>query len=206
MTITPQYHTTTDSPGAWTLNVPTYLGGIDVCGKKVLDVGAATGVVSSWCVNAGADVCGLDRPGSPHRSNYMGHLRGAAAHIEGFANKLPFADDEFDVAILGAILMHLEDPFGAVIEASRVASETVVVTAGTSKLQWLGWRCGVRDRDGGLVRYHAPKTYWKVPPRWSQLALREVGLVPRLTWHRQQAFGRWRYMYTCVGIATEDGR
>ena len=197
----PQYHTTGARKGSWNLDVPEYLGDIDVRGKKILDIGAATGVVSAWCACKDAAVTGLDVPDSPHRQAYTRLLGPRAKHVEGWANELPFDYNQFDVAILGAILMHLEDPFGAVMEAARVAKETVVITAGAPRLRWLGWRLGVRDRDGGLVPYYAPGTYWRVPPRWSQLALREVGLTPRLTWHQQKAFGKWRSMYTCVGTS-----
>lgn len=178
-----------------------YLGGVAVNGKKVLDVGTATGHIAFWCASQGADVIALDVPNSIHRRGFKLRQKShpPVQYVEGDAERLGYGPDTFDIVILGAILMHLLDPFAAVAGAAHAAKESVIVTAGTTRLRWIGWRLGLADREPTLAPFYAPRTHWRVPPRWTETAFRVLGMVPRTSWHRQRAFGRWHYGYTTVG-------
>lgn len=200
----PRYH-----GDQWEINPRTYLGGVCVAGKSVVDIGAASGHISMWCFEQGASkTVGVDIPGSPHRRHFLENMHGLLPgwtspgtppeHVEADATDLPFDDNSFDIAILGAILMHLRDPYCAVLEAARVAS-MLIITANASPLRTLLWRLGSADRHGCLVPFRVPNTHWIVPPKWCLLALRECGMSCEIKWSTQVAYGRKTVVYTAIG-------
>jgi ubiquinone/menaquinone biosynthesis C-methylase UbiE len=102
------------------------LEGVDLHGKKVLDVGCGTGIISFLALQKGADkvVCG-------DISNYMLQLCRAKADRQGYgsdriefrtldAESLPFEDASFDFVITGQTLGLIPDAEKAVKEMVRV--------------------------------------------------------------------------------------
>ena len=146
-----------DVGGEWDLrpNIDDYLGNIDVRGRRVLDVGAASGFVSFELERRGADVVAYDLPAdapwdvvpradadlagyAEERRRLLHRLRNGfwLAHrrlgstvrlIEGRADEIPVEAGRFDIAVVSSILMHLRDPVRALQAVARVTDGAIVV-------------------------------------------------------------------------------
>lgn len=146
-------------PGAWDLRgrEADYLGHVDVAGRRVLELGPATGHLTWWMESRGADVVGFDAgfdvtidllpvPGRDQAVDRREAMRGEgiaavqnswwylhrelkseAKMVYGDIYALPDDLGRFDLAVFGAILLHLHDPFSALIQAAAVTDETLVV-------------------------------------------------------------------------------
>ncbi len=144
--------------GAWDLrpNVDAYLGGVDLKGKRVLEVGAANGFLSFEMERRGAEVVPYDLspdllgdimlPPGPGRDAFesqyravIGGLNRAWSHAQrafgstltlhhGTAYAIPEEIGEVDVTIFGSILLHLRDPYSALASAARLTRSCIVVT------------------------------------------------------------------------------
>jgi O-methyltransferase len=144
--------------GAWDLRggETAYLGGVDLAGKRVFEPGPASGYLSFWMERQGAEVVsfetgwdvavhllpvdGMDM----HREQlnimetvdrvhnswwYMHRHYGSAAKlVHGDLYALPGDLGSFDVSVFGALLLHLREPWGALQEAARRTTGTMVVT------------------------------------------------------------------------------
>lgn len=157
------YHTT-DLPGhgtvtgAWDLrpNIDRYLGGVDFRGRRVLDVGAASGFLSFHMEKKGAEVVSYDlpehlpwdfvpfagtdqqqfwelhRPWQRKLNNswwYSHRLLGSRAKlVHGSVYAIPQEIGPVDIAVLGSILLHLRDPFLALQNAVQLAQHQAIVT------------------------------------------------------------------------------
>jgi SAM-dependent methyltransferase len=134
-----------------------YLGGADVRGKSVLDVGAATGWISFECERHGAaEVVGLDKAhsvkpqyvpgyraianapevkggGDLRRGYWLCHrLYGSKAKIVyGDAYKVGDHITGADIVIVGQILVHCRDPLAVLHQCAKVAGEALVIVEGS---------------------------------------------------------------------------
>jgi SAM-dependent methyltransferase len=144
--------------GEWDLrgDEHRYLGGVDLAGKRVLELGAASGFLTTWMERQGAEVVAYDLSEDhswdivPFAGNdeerfagiYREHLRKlnngfwlnhraqdlSAKLVHGTVYTVPSAIGQVDVATFASILLHLRDPFLALQTALRLVRETVVVT------------------------------------------------------------------------------
>lgn len=133
-----------------------YLGGVDLRGKKVLEVGAANGFLSFHMERCGAAVVpydlspdrlgdimffpGLDREAfeGEYRSVVTGlnkawwhaqrALGSSLALRHGTAYEIPENLGPVDVATFGSILLHLRDPYSALAAVARLTRERIIVT------------------------------------------------------------------------------
>jgi SAM-dependent methyltransferase len=145
-------------PGAWDLRggEDTYLGGVALAGKRILELGPASGYLTFHMEREGAEVVGLDagwdvsidllpRPGVDTTSLRMGYMQfigavqnswwyvhrdlgSTAKVVYGDIYRLPADLGMFDVSLFGAILLHLRDPFSAIAQAALRTTERIVVT------------------------------------------------------------------------------
>jgi O-methyltransferase len=145
-------------PGVWDLRgrERSYLGWVDVAGRRVLEVGPATGYLSFHMEKMGADVVCFDLPPATppdvipqeghdldaHRRlgvEYMERVRnswwysrrrlGARCRpVYGDIYRLPSDLRRFDVATLSSVLMHLSNPFAALRQAAILTDKAVIVT------------------------------------------------------------------------------
>jgi O-methyltransferase len=146
-------------PGVWDLRgqESSYLGGVDLAGKRVLELGPATGALTFYMERMGAEVvsfeAGFDVPidtlpvkghdlyeARQHTMqdtidrNHDGwwHLHrtlgSAAKFVQGNIYDMPADLGTFDVTVVGAILLHLREPWGALSQAARRTTETMIVT------------------------------------------------------------------------------
>jgi hypothetical protein len=144
--------------GEWDLrdNVAAYLGHVDLSGKRVLEMGAASGFLTFTMERMGAEVVAYDLS-EQHAWDvvpYAGeeveaflaerreHIRrlnnswwlarrllGAQARVVyGTVYETPAAIGAVDVCTFGCILQHLRDPFLALQQALRLTRETVIIT------------------------------------------------------------------------------
>lgn len=143
-----------------------YLGNIDFDGKRVLDVGTASGYLTFEMERRGAQVVSFDMADASQwdivpririqenpeltlgrRRRTHGRLRNAYwfAHEKlnssakvflGNVYDLPLELGEFDIVFFGMILGHLQNPFQALYSASRLCKSTIVVANQTIPTKW----------------------------------------------------------------------
>ncbi len=146
-------------PGVWDLrgHESTYLGGVDFAGKRVLELGPATGYLTFHMERMGAEVVsfeagfdvsvdtlpvkGEDQPWERLRLMqetidrnhdawwYLHRTFGSSAKfVQGNIYDMPGDLGTFDITVVGAILLHLREPWGALSQAAQRTTETMVVT------------------------------------------------------------------------------
>jgi ubiquinone/menaquinone biosynthesis C-methylase UbiE len=94
-------------------------------GKKVLDVGTGTGVLThalAPLLEPGGEVCGIDlsKIMIDEATQRASDLPGTFKFHKADAMSLPFADDEFDASMSSIVFQHLPDPAAALGEMVRV--------------------------------------------------------------------------------------
>ena len=146
--------------GLWDLRdtVDDYLGDVDYAGKRVLDVGSASGFLTFEMERRGAEVVSFDAigweevPYEGYREQiearrtelaralkllkngyWLAHRlhRSKAQVYYGDIYDLPDALGLFDVAVIGTVLGHLRDPMLALESICRRVRQVVVVVEGT---------------------------------------------------------------------------
>ena len=146
-------------PGPWDLrgHEHEYLGGVDLAGRRVLEFGPATGALTFFMEQAGAEVVAFDvgydvsvdlhpAPGNADtRKLKLDHARlitevqnswwylhrayeSSARVAYGDIYALPGDLGEYDTSVFAAILLHLRSPVAALQEAARRTRDTIVVT------------------------------------------------------------------------------
>ncbi|HEX3647430.1 MAG TPA: methyltransferase domain-containing protein [Pseudonocardiaceae bacterium] len=133
-----------------------YLGGFDFTGKRVLELGPASGFLTRYMEQAGAEVVAYDLSedhswdtvpfdGSDFAqldSERREHIRRlnngwwlnrsannlSARAVYGTVYTVPEAIGPVDVATFASILLHVRDPFLAVQTAARLVRETIIIT------------------------------------------------------------------------------
>jgi hypothetical protein len=193
--------------GEWDLRgrVDDYLGHVDVNGRRVLEVGPASGFVSFELEARGADVvalelgedsewdivpyAGLDR--SKLAAESREHIRRLSrgfwlAHrafesrvqvVLGNAYSVPPEVGVVDISLLGSVLLHLRDPFRAIEAMSNVTREAIVITDVSPPRTWIARRL-LKD----LPHFRPdPKTcepwetWWQLTPTTLRRMLEIVG-------------------------------
>jgi hypothetical protein len=144
--------------GEWDLrnNLNAYLGNINVAGKRVLDVGTASGYLCFEMEKRGADVVGYDLSEKddwdivPYNAGLVTELverrhrkirrlnnawwyvhrtlNSKARMVYGSVYNIPEEIGPVDISVFGSILVHLRDPFQALYRAARITTESIVVT------------------------------------------------------------------------------
>ena len=135
--------------------VDEYLGRVDFAGQRVLEIGPASGFLTFEMEKRGADVVSVevtDEHGwdfvpypvarlkevfEPRRavmrqlknSYWFSHaaVQSKAKMHYGDAYNLPAALGEFDIAVMGAVLLHCRDPLRIVEECGKMAKSLVIV-------------------------------------------------------------------------------
>ena len=144
--------------GQWDLRgtEQEYTGGVDLRGRRVLEVGTASGHLCFYMERQGAEVVGYDlsdqqdwdvvplasKDVDAEKAERRRHIRqlnngwwlahravgSAAKVVYGTVYDIPQAIGAVDVAIYGSVLLHLRDPFLALHNGLRLTRSTVVVT------------------------------------------------------------------------------
>ncbi|WP_286224563.1 class I SAM-dependent methyltransferase [Polynucleobacter sp. HIN6] len=143
--------------GQWDLrpNVAAYLGNTDFNGKRVLEIGPASGYLTNYMENQGADVVALDLPTDygwdivprpqpkvewmAERKRHMKRLHNSfwylhsaskskAKVIYGKVIDLPDEVGMFDVSIMTGILLHARDPIGIICRCGELTNKRILIT------------------------------------------------------------------------------
>ncbi|MCI0684300.1 MAG: methyltransferase domain-containing protein [Gemmataceae bacterium] len=187
--------------GDWDLRdaMPAYLGNFDFRGKRVLDIGAASGFLSFTMEKHGAEVVSFDMADGaqwdlvPHHTvaHQLDSLRLATRETHRrltnaywFAHRrlsskakvhygnvydLPLELGEFDVIVLGMILGHLRDPFQALYGASRLCAGSIIVVNQATPLQRAVGRFMPSTKNQELM------AWWRLTPECLQQMLGILG-------------------------------
>jgi len=125
--------------------------------KSVLDVGCGEGVLSSrWATQLGQKrVVGFDLEDRKLQAEWATRRRKNLEFRTGTAERLPFADGEFDFAAATEVLEHVPDPELVLGEMARVSSRHLLVSVPREPL----WRAlnvarGAYLRDLGNTPGH----------------------------------------------------
>lgn len=166
--------------GDWDLRdyEPTYLGDVDVSGKRVIEFGPASGSISAYIARrATLTIVDLpfDRPPEfvPHPTIDMvstaasatasarrlrnswwfarQQLRFEAKAIYADIYQLPTDVGRHDIAFFGAILLHLSSPFRALEQAAAVTDEAIIVSDVDSSPKLAGYDAAAESSAGLTV-------------------------------------------------------
>jgi SAM-dependent methyltransferase len=208
-----------------------YLGNVRFGGRRVLDVGCANGILSFHMEKQGAEVVSFDldknqdwdivpfakwdqfehiaadRKAIINRLNnayWLAHnlLKSKAKVVYGSVYAIPAAIGPVDIAVYGAILLHLRDPFLALQNGLKLTTRTVIVTEGLR-----GQRQATSEPFLGLLpdsKTIEPKdTWWDIRPEWVTRAIAILGFEEvKVSYHTQKYEGRDIPLYTVVGNRT----
>lgn len=179
--------------GDWDLRpiAAKYLSNYNFKGKRALDIGTATGFLSLYMEAEGAyEVVSFDQS-----ENYPADIiPGWLENVEGYrrmkngywfvhsaigsANKVAYGDiynipeaiGPFHIAVLGSILLHLQNPFGALKSAARLAKTLIVVDAYRPYIQSEHMVFRPSMQDGNDYLY-----WWYIPYQTTIKMLRSLG-------------------------------
>ena len=226
-------------PGAWDLrgSEADYLGGVDLVGKRVLELGPATGYLTFAMERMGAEVVafdvgfdvsvdvlpffGVEDP--DERSKVMQTTidrnqdawwsmhrayGSSAKFVQGNIYAMPADLGTFDVTVVGAILLHLREPWGALREAARRTTGCLVVTEPLQDDE--------APPETNIMRFspsadHHFTNWWSIYPGAVMSMLRRLGFADTVTtFHTQRhhlahdmaADAIGQKMYTVVGRRT----
>jgi SAM-dependent methyltransferase len=87
-------------------------------GDRVVDIGSGTGNLARRAADRGARPIGVDV--APAMTALASELHPDLSFVDGAADRMPFGDEQFDVALLGFVLLHVGRPVDVLREAWRV--------------------------------------------------------------------------------------
>ncbi|MBR0645969.1 class I SAM-dependent methyltransferase [Plastoroseomonas hellenica] len=144
------------TPGSWDFRDTEveYHGGFEFAGKRVLEVGTATGSHAFWMERQGADVLPYDltprhswdllpapvqdsRQVDMRMRKLIGEINAGFRYCRdrlgsklslhgGTAYDIPTALGEFDVIVFASVLLHLRDPMGA-LQRAACRAKTIII-------------------------------------------------------------------------------
>ena len=219
--------------GEWDLRagLSAYLGDFDFRGKRVLDIGAANGLLSFFMESHGAEVVSFDLDKNSDwdlvpfanwpeyesiaqdRKRIMDRLNNAywfchrllrsrAKVVYGNVYNIPEGIGPVDVAVYGCILLHLRDPFRALQSGLQLAREAVVVTD-LLRGENHPYKDAYMKFLPNATTLEPKDTWWDLRP---ELVIQMIGVLgfqdATLTHHVQKYEGRENLMYTVVARRT----
>jgi demethylmenaquinone methyltransferase / 2-methoxy-6-polyprenyl-1,4-benzoquinol methylase len=137
-------------------------------GQRILDVATGTGLVALALVGRGATVVGLDQSEemlarARERTARVAGLPGGATFVHGEAERLPFADGDFDALTFTYLLRYVDDRAATMRELARVVRP--------------GGRIAMVEF--GVPRASAPRILWRLHTR---IGLPLVGRLVSPAW------------------------
>ena len=216
--------------GEWDLRgrIDEYLGHFDFSGRRVLDVGAASGILTYHMEQKGAEVVSFDlsdqydwdivpffeNDHDTMRQQRRQHLRAInsgywfchramnsrARMVHGVVYNIPKEIGPVDVAVYGSILLHLRDPFLALQNGARLARETMIVA---DVSPWSRFMSRFRKSSKFMPSHLKPKGisdgWHRLPPLLVQEYLAILGFKnSEVSWRKFNYGGRDTPIYTII--------
>ncbi len=216
--------------GAWDLRPDPagYLGHVDLRGKRVLEVGTASGFLCFYMESQGAEVVAYDlseeqswdmvpfarfnlaegraRSKDQIRQLNNGWWLAHRAHqskarvVYGTVYAIPEEIGPVDIAVFGSILLHVRDPFTALENALRLTRETVIISEISA----------IRTDNEPRMMFkpdfetrQSVTTWWQF---WPPVLQRFVGVLgferTEVTFSTQKFLGKDQKVFTIVGHRT----
>jgi len=219
--------------GEWDLraNIKNYLAGVDFNRRRVLDVGSASGALTFYMEQQGADVVSfdLDKNGdwdivpfakwkdfehaSAERKAHIEKINNAywfahrlfnsnAKVVNGNVYSIPEAIGPVDIVVYGSILLHLRDPFLALQSGLRLAKHSVIIAELLHGQEQKTAEPILRLLpDSKTVQ---PKeTWWDISPEWVVRAIGVLGFEDvEIKFHTQRCKDQDKELYTVLGKRT----
>jgi SAM-dependent methyltransferase len=211
--------------GDWDLRrgVHDYLGNVTFAGKRVLEIGPASGFLTFDMEKRGAEVVSvevtaehgwdfvpypaakLEEIFGPRRtvmrrlknSYWFSHAahRSKARVYYGNVYDLPASLGEFEIALMGSVLLHCRDPLRVVEQCGKIAQTLIIVDMFHP------------DLEGAPVCRLAPTpqnflwhTWWHFSAQFFTQFLAVMGFTPtEISKHQQNHRGRAHTLFTIVG-------
>jgi hypothetical protein len=205
----------TELVGSWDLRKgwADYLGGFDLKGLRVLELGPASGYLSLKMEEMGAEVVAFDLPpgaapdllpipGISDEASFQSKVLGIDRmrnswwyfhRLFGSKNKAGYGDiyhlpkwlERFDVSLFAAILLHLANPFAALRQAAAITDHAIIVTD--------LYREDLRDR--ALLEFSPhpeaknPMAWWMISPAAIVRMVNALGFpYVRLSFHEHRQY------------------
>ena len=162
---------------------------------SVLDVGCGEGVLTEqWAAALGdRPVVGIDLDDAKLREQWQTRVRPNLSFRVQEASRLPFGDDEFDLAAAIEVLEHVPDPEATVAEMARVARRHLLVSVPHEPLwRLLNMARGAYLRELGNTPGHVN--------HWTQR-----GFVSLLSRHGEVIEVRSPFPWTMLLVAVRRG-
>jgi len=210
--------------GLWDLRqgVDDYLGHVPLVGRRVLEIGPASGFLTIEMEKRGAEVVAVEVPDDPgwdfvpYSAPFMGSIYGPrregmrslknsfwfthAAHQSkaklwyGDVYNLPEALDRFDVAVMGAVLLHCHSPLRIIEQCAKLAETLVITDMLVPQLVGQPVCRLVPNRDNRKW-----DTWWEFSPDFFIQFLEVLGFAtPTVTTHVQYYLGQPYTFFTVV--------
>lgn len=212
-----------------------YLGDVKFWGRSVLEIGTASGFLCFAMEKMGAKVTAYDLSNQydwdivPYYGyDYRQELADRRAHLQEINNGFWFAHNKlnskaemvygtvynipenignFDIGVVGMILLHLRDPFLALQKISEHINETIVVTGFLPDNEYKDYLL-----DSSFVRFlpdpvtqQPNETWWDIGPGLIVKFLQVLGFkYVEVQWHKQSHHGKTNDCYTIVGHRSQE--
>jgi len=206
-------------------HVEDYLGHTDFAGRRVLEIGPASGFLTAHMERAGADVVSIDLPvdyGWDHvprpgigadwlaeRRRHMERLHSGfwfthaklglkSKMIYSRVQDLPASLGPFDVSVIASVLIHCRDPMGVLCRCAELTGKRIVV----SEAIW--GRIGAPIPVMALMPSPNDSNsdcWWVIPPVTVATMLQVLGFTKTTVAEHQQfqwPTKRWIPCYTVV--------
>jgi hypothetical protein len=218
--------------GNWDLraDMEQYFGNIDLKGKRVLDIGAASGTLSLWMEKQGANVISFDLESGadwdlvPYakwtgyeesqveykklieklkNAYWFAHrlTQSKAKVVYGNVYSVPNEIGAVDISVYGCILLHLKNPFSALQSGLKLTRETVIIT--DQIRPYLNSQMPIQVFMPDAKEFKIFDVWWYLNPEIIVKMLEVLGFEDTtVSYHQALLNGQKESLYTVVGHRT----
>lgn len=217
----------TTTPGAWDLrgSADEYLGNADFAGKRVIEIGPASGFLSFHMERRGASVAVVEPPMESFwdmvpqagvdleeiqkvfgshieriRNSFWFLHRRYESNVEAYevdAYRIPPQPAKFDIAVLASVLLHVSSPVKMLESVAAVADQIIIVELYIAELA----DYPVCWLSPSVVNRAVDK-WWDFSPKFFEQYLGVLGFPHTVVTRHRQHFAHtdeWSELFTIVG-------